>query len=199
MRVKKHRWHKKILKSGDPLTISIGWRRFQSLPLYYVKDPNLRLRHIKYTPEHMHCLAAFHGPVTPPNTGVLAFQSDARKSFRISATGVVLELSANLKIVKKLKLVGSPFKVFKNTAFVKDMFTSALEVAKFEGAAIRTVSGVRGQVSSSSVSATARGACHWDICHETRSENTSARCGCPTLPSTLAFCAPSHRAGVLLP
>lgn len=146
MRVKKHRWHKKVLKSADPLTLSIGWRRFQSLPLYYVQDPNLRLRHIKYTPEHMHCMAVFHGPATPPSTGVLAFQADARRTFRISATGVVLELAANLKVVKKLKLVGAPFKVFKNTAFVKDMFTSALEVAKFEGAAIRTVSGVRGQV-----------------------------------------------------
>eukprot|EP00962_Isochrysis_galbana_P006345 scaffold1710_cov126-Isochrysis_galbana.AAC.3 len=94
----------------------------------------------------MHCMAVFHGPATPPSTGVLAFQADARRTFRISATGVVLELAANLKVVKKLKLVGAPFKVFKNTAFVKDMFTSALEVAKFEGAAIRTVSGVRGQV-----------------------------------------------------
>lgn len=50
------------------------------------------------------------------------------------------------EVVKKLKLTGTPFKIFKNTCFVKDMFTSPLEIAKFEGASIRTVSGIRGMV-----------------------------------------------------
>jgi len=66
--------------------------------------------------------------------------------FRICVTGVIVELNTQFKVMKKLKLIGEPLKIFKNTAFIKGMFNSDLEAAKFYGAAIRTVSGIRGQV-----------------------------------------------------
>eukprot|EP01083_Nonionella_stella_P172121 589709_1 len=148
VRIKKHRWHQRILKTNDPLIFSIGWRRFQSMPVFSVSDQNERLRMIKYTPEHMHCIATFYGPVTPQGTGVVAYMNmrSDQPTFRVSATGVITEIDSSVKIVKKLKLTGVPYKIKKHTVFCKDMFSSSLEVSKFEGASIRTVSGIRGQI-----------------------------------------------------
>eukprot|EP00983_Pelagomonas_calceolata_P045603 1139819-Pelagomonas_calceolata.AAC.2 len=71
----------------------------------------LRFKRHRYTPEHMHCIAAVFGPIAPQNTGVVAIQArdgsgdhaHARK-WRISGTGVVLEVDADMRVVKKLKL-----------------------------------------------------------------------------------------------
>lgn len=147
-RFKKHRWHRKILKCNDPLVFSIGWRRFQSIPVYSTEDPNGRQRYLKYTPEHMHCTATFYGPQVPPNTGFLAIQrmTGNLPGFRIAATGIVLELNASFPVVKKLKLIGTPTKIYKNTSFITGMFNSDLEVSRFEGGSIKTVSGIRGQI-----------------------------------------------------
>lgn len=53
-------------------------------------------------------MAAVYGPLAPQNTGVVAVQNtgDDVRGWRVSATGVVLELDADLRVVKKLKLVG---------------------------------------------------------------------------------------------
>lgn len=148
VRIKRHRWHKKILKTNDPLIFSLGWRRFQTLPLYSISDSRTRNRMLKYTPEHMHCFGTFYGPLIAPNSGFCCFQSlsNDNAGCRVAATGVVLDVDENTEIVKKLKLTGYPYKIFRNTAFIKDMFSTSLEIAKFEGASIRTVSGIRGQI-----------------------------------------------------
>lgn len=150
VRIRRHRWHKKILKSQDPLILSLGWRRFQTLPIYTTTDSRTRNRMLKYTPEHAYCFASFYGPLVAPNTTFVGFnivsKSSTTGSFRVAATGIVEDLNSSVEIVKKLKLVGHPYKIFRNTAFIKDMFSNSLEVARFEGGSIRTVSGIRGEI-----------------------------------------------------
>ena len=41
----------------------------------------------------------------------------------------MLDVDRSTMIVKKLKLTGVPYNIFKNTAFIKDMLSGALEVA----------------------------------------------------------------------
>ena len=141
-----------VLKAQDPLVFSVGWRRFQSMPVYSMEDSEgKRNRHLKYTPQHMHCSAVFYGPMCPPNTPLIAFKtlSNKHKGFRACLNGVILELDHSFEVVKKLKLTGVPSKIHKNTAFIKGMFNSALEVSKFEGAKVKTVSGIRGAIKKS--------------------------------------------------
>ena len=148
LRMRKHRWFRKILKSKDPVVMSIGWRRYQTVSTYSIQDHNMRNRFLKYTPEFMHCTSTVFGPVVPQGTGCLFVENLARDTphFRVTATGAVMDLDKSTSVVKKLKLVGYPEKVFKNSAFIKGMFNSALEVSRFVGANIRTVSGIKGQV-----------------------------------------------------
>jgi ribosome biogenesis protein BMS1 len=102
VRIKRHRWHKKILKTGDPLIFSLGWRRFQSLPIYSISDSRTRNRMLKYTPEHMHCFATIYAPLVAPNTSFTCFNSfsSSNPGFRIAATGTVLSVDESNEIVK---------------------------------------------------------------------------------------------------
>lgn len=147
-RVRRHRFKRGVLKSTDPVVFSIGWRRFQSVPVYDTEDQGGRRRFIKYTPEYLHCNATFWGPGVAPGAGVILCQSLGREraGFRIAGSGVVTEVNTSFEIVKKLKLIGEPVKVHKNTAFIKGMFNSELEVSKYIGANLRTVSGIRGTI-----------------------------------------------------
>ncbi|KNH05940.1 hypothetical protein XU18_3102 [Perkinsela sp. CCAP 1560/4] len=153
------------IRSSDPYILSAGWRRFETRPVFAVEEngPTNRRRYMKYLPEHNHCIGVYHGPWIAPNCGVCGFRVNrqsadtphagerrAQKNFRILFTGYTMEVNAedseSSTISKKLKLVGYPDEIARNTVFVKDMFNSAEEASRFEGAKLRTVAGIRGAI-----------------------------------------------------
>lgn len=162
-KVKKHRWHPRILKTRNPVWVSVGWKRFQTVPVYSMEqqgggdlgqiDTDLsaeqtRQRMLKYTPEHMHCYCTFFGPVTPAGTGLLGLDTfdNNVKTFRVALTGTVVDVNPAPRVYKKLKLIGYPQRIQRNTCWLGGMFTSQLEAEAFAGAGVRTVSGIRGIV-----------------------------------------------------
>ncbi|WUR03552.1 ribosome biogenesis protein BMS1 [Vairimorpha necatrix] len=142
-KVKTNKWHKRLLKTNDPLIFSVGWRRFQSIPVYSSKTSGEN-RMLKYSFKHGFCLINFYGFVVPPGTGFSIYSEKSK--FKVLGYGNILDVTGDHNLVKKLKLVGYPSKIMGNTAFIKDMFTSNLEVLKFKNAKIKTVSGLKGNV-----------------------------------------------------
>ncbi|MCL7048031.1 hypothetical protein MKW94_002807 [Papaver nudicaule] len=142
-RLKRHNLHMKLLKSRDPITVSSGWRRYQTKPIYAMESDNKQHQILKFTPEHNHCCAIFWGPIAPPHTRIVVVQSNKEK-FRIAAKAVVLHPKHDVKIMKKSNLKGIPYKNLRRTALIK--FTPDIEVAKYKAAPVRTSSGIRGQI-----------------------------------------------------
>lgn len=88
----RHKFYTAILKSNDPLIVSVGFHKYQTIPYFCRKDTDERLRFVKYTPKYEFCIAIFYGNFAPNGTGVVAFQTlnEEVKKFRVAATGVVI-------------------------------------------------------------------------------------------------------------
>ncbi|KAI3861912.1 hypothetical protein MKX03_004420 [Papaver bracteatum] len=146
--LKRHTWNRKLLKTRDPIIVSIGWRRYQTSPVYATDDSGDRLRMLNHTPVDTQCLAMFWGPLASPNTGVVVVQDlpDKRAAFRILATGIVIDFNHAAKILKKCKRSRIPWKISGKTALIKNLFKSDDEIDKFKDAKLWTEGGIQGKV-----------------------------------------------------
>eukprot|EP00747_Dinoflagellata_sp_TGD_P159443 gnl/TRDRNA2_/TRDRNA2_177888_c1_seq4.p1 gnl/TRDRNA2_/TRDRNA2_177888_c1~~gnl/TRDRNA2_/TRDRNA2_177888_c1_seq4.p1 ORF type:complete len:423 (+),score=-27.95 gnl/TRDRNA2_/TRDRNA2_177888_c1_seq4:1047-2315(+) len=146
--LKRQSRYKGSIKNQDSLMFSLGWRKFNSIPTFGVEESCTRMRMIKYIPERTHCIVVFWGPICPPNTGFLCVRHGSLDSYgwRLLASGSSFATHTSLRVVKKLKLLGTPYSIYKHTALIQGMFNTDLEASKFRGALIRTPSGIRGTI-----------------------------------------------------
>ncbi|KAI3972014.1 hypothetical protein MKW92_015777 [Papaver armeniacum] len=144
-RLKRHNWHMKLLKSGDPVTVSAGWRRYLTKPIYAREINNGQHKYLEFNPEDEHCLAMFQGPVAPPRTRIAVVQRN-KDAFRIAAKSVVLEPKHHSKIMKDSRREGKLQKILnERTALVK-FEPGDIDVAALKGAPIQTRCGIWGRV-----------------------------------------------------
>ncbi|KAI3891294.1 hypothetical protein MKX03_000122 [Papaver bracteatum] len=129
-RLKRHNWHMKLLKSGDPVTVEINTGQH---------------KYLEFNPEDEHCLAMLQGPVAPPRTRIVVVQRN-KDAFRIAAKAVVIEPKHHSKIMKDSRREGKPQKILnERIAFVK-FEPGDIDVAALKGAPIQSRSGIWGRV-----------------------------------------------------
>eukprot|EP00746_Dinoflagellata_sp_MGD_P154651 gnl/MRDRNA2_/MRDRNA2_84957_c0_seq1.p1 gnl/MRDRNA2_/MRDRNA2_84957_c0~~gnl/MRDRNA2_/MRDRNA2_84957_c0_seq1.p1 ORF type:complete len:744 (-),score=-25.81 gnl/MRDRNA2_/MRDRNA2_84957_c0_seq1:52-2283(-) len=150
-RLKRHKWYRNMLKNQDALVLSLGWRRFETIPTFEMQDVNMQRRMLKNIPNGKHCLVTFWGPLGSPNTGFISVDNFSIQcsKWRLSATGVICETGMYSVIRKKFKLWGAPYFIIHKKAFLKGLFNSELEAANFEGAIVCCISGVKGIIGKS--------------------------------------------------
>ncbi|KAI3848901.1 hypothetical protein MKX03_030188, partial [Papaver bracteatum] len=150
VKLMRHSWHKNLLMSGVPITVSAGWRRYQTNAIYAMENKNGHHRLLKHTPEHKNCVAVFWGPLAPPKTRIAVvmnkfYSLKDENLFRIMAKGVVLDFKHEAEILLKGKRMGSLVQTDGKTACIK--IASGLEPDRFIGAPGKNiVCGTRGKI-----------------------------------------------------
>lgn len=97
---RRHRWYTNLLKSNDPIIVSNGWRRYQTLITFATEDPNDRMRFLKYTPHHDFCMGVFYGNFSQQNSGCIFTQTirNDLKKFRIAGSGLIMEINKSFEV-----------------------------------------------------------------------------------------------------
>mmetsp|Transcript_38973 Transcript_38973/g.79786 ORF Transcript_38973/g.79786 Transcript_38973/m.79786 type:complete len:266 (+) Transcript_38973:1184-1981(+) len=154
-RVTRHKWNKKIPKSGEFYCVSLDWQFFKTKVFFCKKHPRQERITVKknlniFSPS----LASFYASSQTKKSPVVGFflnHFDIKNRpygafFLISFTGFLLETQKKWKIFKKLKLKGKVYKNFKKTVLIRSMFSSEMEVTRFQGARLEEKNGNRGVI-----------------------------------------------------
>ncbi|XP_026416866.1 ribosome biogenesis protein BMS1 homolog isoform X2 [Papaver somniferum] len=151
VKLKRHSWRMDLLMTGAPITVSAGWRRYETTAIYAMENEYGQHQLLNYTPEHKECLAVFWGPLAPPKTRIAAVMTNLnclkdKEEFRIMAKGVVLDFNLDAKILLNVEKIVTLVDTCWKTARIKFAPNFQIDGLKFIGAPIQTKSGVRGKI-----------------------------------------------------
>ncbi|KAI5150110.1 ribosome biogenesis protein BMS1 [Enteropsectra breve] len=144
-KITKNKWQKNNLISNSPYMVSMGWWRFQSIPIF--SQENMALKELTAVKGSSAAEVVFYGPSVSVGTSFFIFGPNEK--YRVLASGQVSDACGEISIKKKQNLVGYPKKLMGNNVIIQAMFSSDKEADGFIGARLQCASGIRGQIKSS--------------------------------------------------
>ncbi|GMH62174.1 hypothetical protein TrRE_jg4581 [Triparma retinervis] len=137
------------VKSKDVLTFQVGFRSWQSRPIFSQNNLNSdkhKFERFLRPQAFMACSA--YGPVTYGPCPVLVWREPrpGQSQRQLVAVGSVLGADADRIVVKRVILTGYPVRVHKRTATVKYMFYNPDDVKWFKPAGLTTKHGLQGNI-----------------------------------------------------
>lgn len=137
------------VKSKDVLTFQVGFRSWQSKPIFSQNNLNSdKHKFERFLRPQAFMACSTYGPVTYGPCPVLVWREPrpGQSQRQLVAVGSVLGADADRIVVKRVILTGYPVRVHKRTATVKYMFYNPDDVKWFKPAGLTTKHGLQGNI-----------------------------------------------------
>lgn len=134
-----------VIKSKEPITIHVGFRRLKVRPIYSRIVPNCtKTKMVKEVKDDQVYLASFYFLCTYPPQSVLMFNSDFDyRNAVLMGSGEVFRCDAFQIILKRVQLTGYPFKINKRKCIARLMFFNPNDIKYFMPIDLTTKLGLR--------------------------------------------------------
>ncbi|AFP65235.1 BMS1-like protein (nucleomorph) [Chroomonas mesostigmatica CCMP1168] len=152
--VNRHKWNKKIIRTQDVVFLSMGWKFFEASIVFFEEKSNKKSYLQKCLSYRKSSSVCFVSHPEFSGTGIVAIFNPGNNFcsfhkgtiFNIIFSGKVEEPVTEFKIFKKIKLKGMIFKNFRKTCYVKNMFSTEIEILRFIGSFVHDTSGKKGLI-----------------------------------------------------
>ncbi|KAL7750837.1 ribosome biogenesis protein tsr1 [Sorochytrium milnesiophthora] len=146
---------KDTIKSKDPVTVQVGFRRFVANPVYseHTKNAsgtNNAHKFERFLRADRTSVATIYGPVTfGPCPVLMLKESEQDQEPMLVGTGAVLNCDPTRIIAKRLILTGHPYKIHKKSAVIRFMFFNPEDIEWFKPVQVVTKYGRTGHIRES--------------------------------------------------
>lgn len=154
-KINRHRWNKARLCSGKLYNVSLNLQFFKTKIFFYNQhSKNSRLLSKKFLKTRSSSGVLFYSFPETRGASIVGINWDnfyfnnryQGTFFIVLFSGLVLDWGKQCKILRKIKLKGKIYKYFRKTAFVKEMFSSEIQINRFRGSLLEQEDGNRGVI-----------------------------------------------------